>query len=56
MAREEFGDMAVGDQPLGRIKDEVRTSSLYNEDLAPTEPGERTWTTYNIAALPTGWL
>ncbi len=27
------------------------SSSLYNEDLAPTEPEERTWTTYNIAAL-----
>src|ERR671917_1526407 len=27
------------------------SSSLYNEDLAPTGPEERTWTTYNIAAL-----
>jgi NCS1 family nucleobase:cation symporter-1 len=27
------------------------TSPLYNEDLAPTEPERRTWTTYNIAAL-----
>jgi cytosine/uracil/thiamine/allantoin permease len=26
-------------------------SSLYNEDLAPTGPERRTWTTYNIAAL-----
>ncbi|CAN5131178.1 NCS1 family nucleobase:cation symporter-1 [soil metagenome] len=51
MAREEFGDMAVSEQRLGRIKDEVSESSLYNEDLAPTEPEERTWTTYNIAAL-----
>ncbi|MFO0605966.1 MAG: NCS1 family nucleobase:cation symporter-1 [Polyangiales bacterium] len=26
-------------------------SSLYNEDLAPTRVAERTWTTYNFAAL-----
>ena len=26
-------------------------SSLYNEDLAPTGPEDRTWSTYNIAAL-----
>ncbi|MDQ3069095.1 MAG: NCS1 family nucleobase:cation symporter-1 [Acidobacteriota bacterium] len=26
-------------------------SPLWNADLAPTEPSQRTWTTYNIAAL-----
>jgi nucleobase:cation symporter-1, NCS1 family len=26
-------------------------SRLYNDDLAPTGPAQRTWTTYNIAAL-----
>jgi NCS1 family nucleobase:cation symporter-1 len=26
-------------------------SSLYNEDLAPTSPADRTWTTYNYMAL-----
>ena len=52
MEREEFRDLAVNDRAeLGRIKAEVSASSLYNEDLAPTEPEERTWTTYNIAAL-----
>lgn len=52
MAREEAGDLAAGDEArLARIKAEVEASSLYNEDLAPTEPEERTWTTYNIAAL-----
>ena len=52
MAQEEFRDMAVSDEArLARMKAEVMTSSLYNEDLAPTEPAERTWTTYNIAAL-----
>lgn len=29
----------------------VTASPLYNEDLAPTKIAERTWTTYNFAAL-----
>jgi NCS1 family nucleobase:cation symporter-1 len=29
----------------------VRSSSLYNEDLAPVPPERRTWGTYNYAAL-----
>ncbi len=29
----------------------IRTSSLYNEDLAPVPPERRTWRTYNYAAL-----
>jgi NCS1 family nucleobase:cation symporter-1 len=29
----------------------IRTSSLYNEDLAPVPPARRTWGTYNYAAL-----
>ena len=29
----------------------IRTSSLYNEDLAPVSPERRTWGTYNYAAL-----
>lgn len=49
---EEFRDLGVRDEAqLARIKAEVSASSLYNEDLAPTGPEERTWTTYNIAAL-----
>ena len=44
--------MAVSDAArLGAIKAQVSASPLYNENLAPTEPEERTWTTYNIAAL-----
>jgi NCS1 family nucleobase:cation symporter-1 len=31
------------------IGNELRSSSLYNEDLAPVK--ERTWTTYNYVAL-----
>jgi len=33
------------------ISDETRNSPLWNEDLAPTTPAQRTWSTYNIAAL-----
>jgi nucleobase:cation symporter-1, NCS1 family len=52
LEREEFRDLGVRDRTeLERIKSEVRDSSLYNEDLAPTGPEDRTWTTYNIAAL-----
>jgi nucleobase:cation symporter-1, NCS1 family len=50
--REEFRDLAVDSQAeLERIKAGAMASSLYNEDLAPTGPEQRTWTTYNIAAL-----
>jgi nucleobase:cation symporter-1, NCS1 family len=52
LEREEFRDLGVRDEAeLARIKAEVSAASLYNEDLAPTGPEERTWTTYNIAAL-----
>jgi NCS1 family nucleobase:cation symporter-1 len=52
LAQEEFRDLAVSDEErLGRLKANVSESSYYNEDLAPTGPEERTWTTYNIAAL-----
>ncbi len=30
---------------------EIEGSALYNEDLAPTTTGQRTWSTWNIAAL-----
>src|SRR5712691_5700492 len=29
----------------------IRSSSLYNEDLAPVPPERRSWSTYNYAAL-----
>src|SRR5919199_1430201 len=52
MERDEFRDLAVNNQAeLERIKAGAMASSLYNEDLAPTGPERRTWTTYNIAAL-----
>jgi NCS1 family nucleobase:cation symporter-1 len=31
--------------------EDIRTSPLWNPDLAPTAPERRTWSTYNIAAL-----
>lgn len=34
-----------------QMPEDVETSSLYSEDLAPTPPEGRTWTTYNYAAL-----
>jgi len=34
-----------------RVSDDIRSSPLWNPDLAPTEPARRTWSTYNIAAL-----
>src|SRR5215217_1301290 len=52
MEQDEFRDLAVNNQAeLDRIKAGAMASSLYNEDLAPTGPEQRTWTTYNIAAL-----
>jgi NCS1 family nucleobase:cation symporter-1 len=51
MQQEERTEFAVDPAELARIKTEVMSSDLYNEDLAPTGPEERTWSTYNIAAL-----
>ncbi|WP_273845561.1 NCS1 family nucleobase:cation symporter-1 [Rubrobacter calidifluminis] len=44
-------DVAVGRREVERLEEEVGSSPLYNEDLAPTGAEQRTWTTYNIAAL-----
>src|SRR5215207_4069647 len=52
MERDNFRDLAVNNQAeLDRLKAGAMASPLYNEDLAPTGPERRTWTTYNIAAL-----
>jgi nucleobase:cation symporter-1, NCS1 family len=34
-----------------RPADDLRSSPLWNPDLAPTDPSRRTWSTYHIAAL-----
>ena len=38
------------DSPIG-IGGEIEATRLISEDLAPTTPEKRTWTTYNYAAL-----
>ena len=38
-------------QAVSLATEDIRTSSLYNEDLAPVSPNRRTWGTYNYAAL-----
>src|SRR5690348_4202631 len=49
--------MAEIEHPDGRVEldagsqREIERSPLYNHDLAPTQIGQRTWTTYNFAAL-----
>jgi NCS1 family nucleobase:cation symporter-1 len=35
----------------GDAEESIRSSSLFNEDLAPVPVAKRTWTTYNYAAL-----
>jgi NCS1 family nucleobase:cation symporter-1 len=37
--------------PIAGERDSIASSPLYNQDLAPTPPERRTWSTYNIAAL-----
>jgi nucleobase:cation symporter-1, NCS1 family len=37
--------------PIASHQSPIESSPLWNPDLAPTAPSQRTWTTYNIAAL-----
>ncbi|HEU4416524.1 MAG TPA: NCS1 family nucleobase:cation symporter-1 [Candidatus Angelobacter sp.] len=37
--------------PQTELPSDIRSSSLYNADLAPVPPERRTWSTYNYAAL-----
>ena len=39
------------DSARGATSEDIRNSPLWNEDLAPTVSWQRTWSTYNIAAL-----
>lgn len=43
--------MKIEDELIETNTDDLRQSSLINEDLAPTMIAQRTWSTYNIAAL-----
>jgi len=46
--------IAVGEFFELDAKDDVLTSSRYNEDIAPTRVKQRTWTKWNVAALWVG--
>ncbi len=39
---------------INELRDESRTSTLYNDDLAPVPQDRRTWSMWNIAALWVG--
>jgi NCS1 family nucleobase:cation symporter-1 len=44
-------DIAVTQRDFEELREDVSGSPLWNRDLAPTTIRERTWTTWNIAAL-----
>ena len=44
-------DIAVTQRDFEELQQDVSGSPLWNKDLAPTTIKERTWTTWNIAAL-----
>ena len=44
-------DIAVTQQDFEELREDVSGSPLWNKDLAPTSIKERTWSTWNIAAL-----
>jgi nucleobase:cation symporter-1, NCS1 family len=47
-----YEDLAVkSDDEAQAIRDRVRDSRYYNEDLAPVGPARRTWSTWNITAM-----
>ncbi len=47
----EASDIAVTQRDFEELRRDVSSSPLWNKDLAPTTLKERTWTTWNIAAL-----
>lgn len=50
-----FEDLAISsDEELAAVRDQVKDSYLYNEDLAPAGPSRRTWGRWNLAALWVG--
>ncbi|MCA1850185.1 MAG: NCS1 family nucleobase:cation symporter-1 [Acidobacteria bacterium] len=44
-------DIAVTQRDFEELREDVSSSPLWNRDLAPTSIRERTWSTWNIAAL-----
>src|SRR5687767_2024633 len=47
----ESSDIALTQRDFEELQKDVSSSSLWNKDLAPTTIKERTWSTWNIAAL-----
>src|ERR671910_1985759 len=47
----ESSDIALTQRDFEELREDVSASPLWNKDLAPTTIRERTWTTWNIAAL-----
>ncbi|HLM54994.1 MAG TPA: NCS1 family nucleobase:cation symporter-1 [Pyrinomonadaceae bacterium] len=47
-------DAAVTQRDFEELREDVSSSPLWNRDLAPTTIRERTWSTWNIAALWVG--
>ncbi len=44
-------DALITQRDFEKVREKFSASSLWNNDLAPTPPKKRTWTTWNIAAL-----
>ncbi|MEJ7721561.1 MAG: hypothetical protein WKF58_14500 [Ilumatobacteraceae bacterium] len=44
-------DITVPQRDFEELREDVSGSPLWNRDLAPTTINERTWSTWNIAAL-----
>lgn len=48
---EKLDDLALSNSDFIELNEDVSQSPLWNRDLAPTSIGQRTWSTWNIAAL-----
>jgi NCS1 family nucleobase:cation symporter-1 len=44
-------DIAITQRDFEELREDLSASTLWNKDLAPTSIKERTWSTWNIAAL-----
>jgi NCS1 family nucleobase:cation symporter-1 len=51
MADSTASDIAVSQRDFDELRKDVSSSPLWNRDLAPTTIKERSWSTWNIAAL-----
>jgi nucleobase:cation symporter-1, NCS1 family len=51
MATEVEGTWPYSQGQVAELRERVKDSTLYNKDLAPVGPQERTWGSYNLASL-----